>query len=134
MDPEIQEGLALWMRRHRDDLMHEAAATESECRSRAEGRDRERCATAQQEGAARPPAPPDRHAQHEIEKIDAALARIAAGRYGICVTCRHEIMLARLRLLPATPLCVRCARRHPPSGALLARLAAALVRFFPGPN
>ena len=51
-------------------------------------------------------------AAEEIEQIDAALTRIATGAYGMCVTCRREIALTRLRILPATPVCLRCARRH----------------------
>ncbi|MXQ06944.1 TraR/DksA family transcriptional regulator [Alphaproteobacteria bacterium GH1-50] len=45
----------------------------------------------------------------EIEAIDAALARIAAGDYGACVTCGAEISGERLETLPATPFCRNCA-------------------------
>lgn len=45
----------------------------------------------------------------EVKRIDAALARIAAGTYGICVRCEEEISAERLDVVPATPLCRTCA-------------------------
>lgn len=44
----------------------------------------------------------------EVEQIDAALARIGAGTYGICQSCGGVISDARLQVLPATPLCRTC--------------------------
>ncbi len=43
--------------------------------------------------------------QQEIRAIDAALARIAGGSYGECVTCGEAISQERLDLLPYTPFC-----------------------------
>lgn len=37
-----------------------------------------------------------------------ALARLAAGTYGICDRCEDPIPLARLRAIPETHLCVGC--------------------------
>jgi RNA polymerase-binding transcription factor DksA len=45
----------------------------------------------------------------EIRQIRAALGRIVAGSYGLCVRCGEEIAEARLDLLPWTPHCRRCA-------------------------
>lgn len=45
----------------------------------------------------------------ELRKIDAALARIEDGTYGICQQCGITISGARLDLLPATPFCKTCA-------------------------
>ncbi|EDZ47788.1 TraR/DksA family transcriptional regulator [Leisingera daeponensis] len=45
----------------------------------------------------------------ELRRIDAALARIKAGTYGICASCGERISDARLDLLPAAPLCKICA-------------------------
>ncbi|HYJ49356.1 MAG TPA: TraR/DksA C4-type zinc finger protein [Microbacterium sp.] len=45
----------------------------------------------------------------ELADLDAALARVAEGRYGLCVSCGNTIPLERLRLLPAATLCVPCA-------------------------
>lgn len=44
--------------------------------------------------------------------VDAALARIEAGTYGLCVECGQEIFAARLEVLPATPYCVSCQQIH----------------------
>jgi len=41
-------------------------------------------------------------------KIDEALARIAAGDYGVCESCGGEISYERLRVRPVTTLCVEC--------------------------
>ncbi|MEL6620204.1 MAG: TraR/DksA C4-type zinc finger protein [Pseudomonadota bacterium] len=46
---------------------------------------------------------------NELRRIDAALARIADGSYGICAKCGNDISDARLQLLPDTPLCKNCA-------------------------
>jgi DnaK suppressor protein len=45
-----------------------------------------------------------------IGDIDSALAKIEAGSYGVCEKCGGEIPAARLEALPATSLCVECAR------------------------
>lgn len=50
-----------------------------------------------------------RDGQAEIRRIRAALARIEAGDYGICVKCGTEIAEDRLNLLPETPFCRHCA-------------------------
>ena len=47
-----------------------------------------------------------------IAEYDAALARVAAGRYGICDTCGQEIPAARLEARPAATQCVACAAGH----------------------
>lgn len=48
--------------------------------------------------------------QSEMAKIRAALARMDAGTYGICVQCGAEISDERLDLLPFTPFCRNCAK------------------------
>lgn len=45
-----------------------------------------------------------------IEGIDSALAKIEAGSYGVCERCGEEIPVARLEALPASSLCIECAR------------------------
>jgi DnaK suppressor protein len=47
--------------------------------------------------------------QQSLHEIDLALKRIARGDYGFCVACGTEIPDARLRALPWTRYCVRCA-------------------------
>ena len=48
----------------------------------------------------------------ELAELDAALARVADGTYGLCVSCGTSIPLERLRLLPAATLCVPCAGKR----------------------
>jgi DnaK suppressor protein len=43
-----------------------------------------------------------------IAKIDAALARMDDGSYGVCVRCGSPIPLGRLRVRPYEPACVAC--------------------------
>ena len=47
-------------------------------------------------------------ARAAVDEIDAALARIEDGSYGICVSCGSPIPKERLRALPQAALCVRC--------------------------
>jgi RNA polymerase-binding transcription factor DksA len=46
--------------------------------------------------------------RHELDEIDAAQARLAAGRYGVCEDCHQAIPLARLRAMPAARRCAIC--------------------------
>ena len=45
----------------------------------------------------------------ELRRIDAALERINAGTYGVCVRCGEDISEERLDAVPTTPLCRNCA-------------------------
>jgi RNA polymerase-binding transcription factor DksA len=45
--------------------------------------------------------------------LDRARARVAEGTYGTCRSCRQPIAEERLRVLPATELCVTCSRLRP---------------------
>ena len=51
----------------------------------------------------------DDEAKQTIRLIDAALARIKAGSYGICAVCGEEIPEKRLAALPYATTCVKCA-------------------------
>jgi DnaK suppressor protein len=44
--------------------------------------------------------------------IDAALARIDAGTYGICVNCGAQIAPERLEAMPWATLCIDCKRKE----------------------
>ena len=44
----------------------------------------------------------------EIRLVDAALARIEAGSYGLCTDCGVEIPLARLHAAPEAQRCIGC--------------------------
>jgi len=48
-------------------------------------------------------------AKQELAAIDAALRRLDAGTYGICITCGEVIGSQRLRARPASLECVDCA-------------------------
>ena len=50
--------------------------------------------------------------RREIAQIDAAMARIDAGEYGICRDCDAEIDPRRLAALPYALLCTECAQRR----------------------
>ena len=51
----------------------------------------------------------DEAALTEITQIDAALARIDDGHYGICRSCREAIAPQRLLAMPQAVTCVSCA-------------------------
>ncbi len=48
-------------------------------------------------------------AEARLSDVDRALARVAAGKYGFCASCRRPIATERLRALPVTELCIGCA-------------------------
>jgi DnaK suppressor protein len=100
------------LRRQRALLLHTVAETEADLADIAAERESELEELAQEERAARLYDRLAEHERRELAAIDAALQRIAEGRYGICVDCGTEIPVARLRALPATPYCVECAEQH----------------------
>ena len=51
----------------------------------------------------------DQEAQQTVHLIDAALARIKDGSYGLCSGCGIKIPDARLGALPYVTTCVNCA-------------------------
>jgi DnaK suppressor protein len=48
-------------------------------------------------------------AREQVTAIDAALQRLAAGRYGVCERCGRPIGEGRLAARPAAPTCIQCA-------------------------
>ena len=42
-----------------------------------------------------------------LADVEAALARLEAGTYGICTACGETIEEARLQAIPETPYCIR---------------------------
>lgn len=53
-----------------------------------------------------------RQATAHLAEIDAALGRLAEGRYGVCVGCGRPIPAARLEARPSADRCVECAARR----------------------
>lgn len=47
-----------------------------------------------------------------LRRVDAALERLGAGVYGICVSCGGPIPSARLEALPAAEMCIGCQGRQ----------------------
>lgn len=50
-----------------------------------------------------------RSARGELADVDASLARVADGTYGVCVRCGRGIPPARLEVRPHATMCVDCA-------------------------
>lgn len=73
-------------------------------------RERERVQTRLEGGRAGALAGP---ARRRLDALEQGLERAASGRFGTCDRCGGPIPVARLRALPATTLCVRCAREGP---------------------
>ena len=48
------------------------------------------------------------HQAAEVEIIEAALDRLAKGRYGLCAGCGEEIDRSRLKFDPVAERCSRC--------------------------
>jgi DnaK suppressor protein len=46
-----------------------------------------------------------------LNKVEHALTRLEAGKFGICEECGEAIPIARLEVLPYATLCVDCARK-----------------------
>ncbi|MCW4386407.1 TraR/DksA family transcriptional regulator [Salinibacterium sp. SYSU T00001] len=52
-----------------------------------------------------------RQSRMRLADIEAALARLEAGTFGVCEACGRDIPEARLEARPASRLCVPCASR-----------------------
>lgn len=51
-----------------------------------------------------------------VARVDAALERLEAGRYGACFACNAEITEGRLRALPFAVRCTACEERREREG------------------
>ncbi len=47
--------------------------------------------------------------EHQLLRIESALHRIAAGDFGVCLTCGEEINIRRLDVDPSYTQCIKCA-------------------------
>ena len=50
--------------------------------------------------------------RHHLAEVDAALARLDAGTYGMCERCGEPVGEVRLEALPAARTCIGCAARE----------------------
>ncbi|MBW4049333.1 MAG: TraR/DksA family transcriptional regulator [Proteobacteria bacterium] len=53
----------------------------------------------------------------ELERIDAALARLPSAQFGVCVDCREDIGVDRLQAEPTAVRCTPCQTRYEKSHA-----------------
>ena len=74
-------------------------------------RDIERMDRVQEEAAEVTLTALEEHERREMAEIQAALARIDAGTYGVCEVCGEEISPARLEAFLMARRCVRCQER-----------------------
>ena len=111
MDRKTLNSLAQELRSRRKALLKEVADTEADLQLLVESRESELEERAQDERISQLLSRLDNRGKRELEEIDAARERIDEGRYGICTSCGKPIAVARLKALPATPLCLSCARK-----------------------
>jgi DnaK suppressor protein len=112
VDQTEREELVRTLHRQREELLKEVAETEAELRLVAGFRDAELEERAQRGRMARLLARLDDRQIQAFQEIEAALQRLADGTYGTCEGCGQAIAISRLQALPATRVCVDCARRQ----------------------
>lgn len=118
------EATKVSLQRRRRQLLETARGADAELDGlRAAGRDPEFEEGAQSDRAQQTLSALGEAQRREIGQIDAALARIEAGRYGICTACDQPIAPRRLAALPYAEHCAECAERlerragSPPPGS-----------------
>jgi len=111
MDKALMESLAQTLHEQRKSFLQEFRRAEEGLVVMAEERESELEEHAQEEQSARLLTRLDNRTLEAVREIDAALERILKGAYGKCELCRKAISIARLRALPATRFCKRCAGR-----------------------
>jgi DnaK suppressor protein len=118
MDEQTHEALVQMLHWRREELLKKVTETEAELRWIAGYRDAELEARAQQERMGRLLARLDDRQVYAFQEIETALQRVADGSYGTCDDCGQPISSARLQALPATRVCVDCARRQEEPSAI----------------
>jgi len=48
------------------------------------------------------------HEVQQLHHVEAALARMAEGAYGVCESCGEDIPFQRLKVMPTARYCVKC--------------------------
>ncbi len=111
MNPRVAQGFRRTLLRQRQALFAEVAHVEADLHALADERESELEEAAQDERTTRLLSRLDNRGKAELEAIDDALERLAAGAYGVCLGCGATIPRQRLTALPATPSCRGCAER-----------------------
>ena len=111
MKKEVLDSLTELLREQRNHFLREFRRSEEGLDAIAEERESELEEHAQEEQTARLLTRLDDRTVRAVQEIDAASQKILDGTYGICEVCHKPISIARLRSLPATPFCRRCAAR-----------------------
>jgi RNA polymerase-binding transcription factor DksA len=65
--------------------------------------------------------------KEEIREINLALEKTAAGKYGNCEICEKRIESKRLKVLPATRLCCKCAQNYEKAQSLRQHLRDEII-------
>ena len=109
MDARLRMTLEELLRDRGAALLERAAEEEADLAAIEADRTAELVERGQNQATARLLVRLDDQTRREIHEIDAALERMRSGAYGRCSACGDAIVAARLRALPATALCLRCA-------------------------
>jgi DnaK suppressor protein len=109
MKKEVLNSLERLLHEQRHHFLQEFSRAEKDLDVIAEERESELEEHAQEEQTARLLTRLDEQTLHAVKEIDAALQRLLDGAYGKCEVCHKSISTARLRSLPATRFCRRCA-------------------------
>jgi DnaK suppressor protein len=112
MDKKTRMTLEKELIRRQETILKELVATERGLDSFAEERESELYEAAQEELMARVLRQLGGRAKQQLDEIEAALAKIASGEYGICGDCEEDIPVARLRVMPTAEYCVNCASKR----------------------
>jgi len=112
MDKKTRTILEKELIRKQDAIIRDLLATERSLDTFAEERESELYEAAQEELMARVLRQLGGRAKQQLDEIEAALAKIADGEYGICGDCEEDIPVARLRVMPAAEYCVPCASKR----------------------
>jgi RNA polymerase-binding protein DksA len=125
MKKEVLNSLTELLRTQRKNYLKEFRQAEEDLETIAAERESELEEHAQEEQSARFLTRLDDRTLSAVKEIDAALERIIQGAYGVCEICHKTIAIARLRALPATRFCKKCAGKNETQPVLTAEEAEA---------
>jgi RNA polymerase-binding transcription factor DksA len=109
MEPQFVERMRMLLVSRRAKLLHSEEGLESAAKELRDGGDVDLVDHAQSATAEDVVSTLDDRERRELGELDAALERLAEGRYGICSGCEEEIPEARLEVLPEARTCAGCA-------------------------